>query len=225
MDNFDNLKELLAQAQSKVQDSDGVAEIILRVAAYNPLNWQAVVKHRDANLTWGVFVSPDPEEAVTRALGIALRGEEARRSESRALFHEKKDKAKAFAELLEMEYEDQILLTKVEFEPYKGFVVVVFPKPGVDTSVFPKNIEVRQAEGSRAPAGGKPVRIADGETKPQRTRSSTPAEVKEGRAALTKDKLEAEYKSLFGKQPDRNIKKADLAKLLDDEEDKRLLGA
>ena len=62
MNDFDNLKELLAQVQPGVNAPDGVVEITLRVASYNPLNWQAVVKLKDATLTWGVFASENPEE-------------------------------------------------------------------------------------------------------------------------------------------------------------------
>lgn len=212
---------LLEQMKHDVNDDakamQAVSRVELTVAGYMPqVTYQVNVKPRDANLSWATAVHTDPTQALQDALYIALRGEEARKTESKAIFHPNRDSAKASADLIEFEHEDRVAMTKLELEPYKGWVVVVIPKPGADLTDLLPMVEVRQADSfKQSPARG-------GLSKPRVVEvvGAIKAASSGGRASLTKDKLEAEYKSIFGKGPDRNIKKLDLAKMLDDLEAK-----
>lgn len=210
--------DLLRLAAETARSPDG-KEIIncieLNLTNYKDPSYQANVKFSDRSLAWGTYVSEDPVEALTTALDIALRGEEARKAESTAQHHEKREMANELMEGLVEEYGQNILAAKVELVPYKGWVVVLFPKPGSNFPELKNLVEMRDL-----PAGGtRPAKDPAGGSRP----AATPAPTKPigpapegGRASLTKDKLEAEYKSIYGKGPDRNIKKLDLAKMLDD---------
>jgi len=114
-----------------------------------------------------------------------------------------------------MEYEDQIAAAKVEFAPYRGWVVVLFPKKGADLSFLGDRVEIRSGDfvPSASPA---PVRTSSGATAAKLSAGQPVVIPAGGRMTVTKDVLDNEYKSKMGKFPDRNIKKADLAKLLDE---------
>lgn len=217
---------LLEQMKHQVSDDakglETVSKIEFTVASYSPqVNYQVNVKFRDASLAWATCVGTDPAYVFQEALYIALRGEEARKTESKAIFHPTRDLAKVAADLIEFEHEDRVLMTKLELEPYKGWVVVVVPKPGADLTDLLPMIEIRKADAVRqekpAPRGSfSKARTEAIVGSIQTLVGAIQAAPEGGRASLTKDKLEAEYKSIFGKGPDRNIKKLDLAKMLDD---------
>lgn len=215
--------DLLRLAAETARSPDG-KEIIncieLNLTNHKDPSYQANVKFSNRSLAWGTYVSEDPVEALTTALDIALRGEEARKAESTAQHHEKREMANELMEGLVEEYGQNILAAKVELVPYKGWVVVLFPKPGSNFPELKNLVEMRDP-----PAGGtRPAKDPAGGSRPTTASPLLAAPYGKpigpapegGRASLTKDKLEAEYKAIYGKGPDRNIKKLDLAKMLDD---------
>lgn len=207
-------------AKSNFTTSQSIQEVTLRVASYHPtVQWQCNVRFRDATLPWGTAVDFDPGKALVTALDIALRGPEAASRESQAFFYEKRPMAAGMMELLLDEYPDDLASGKVEFVPYKGWVIVMFPKPGRDLSFLNHKVEVRSLEFKpTTPPPPEPRRVTSGAAAAYIAAGHTvPAG---GRMALNKDVLDNEYKLKKGKFPDRNIKKADLAKILDDMEAK-----
>lgn len=209
---LDLLRQVAEVATNEGEETINCIE--LNLTSLKDPAYQANVKFQNRNLAWGTYVSKDPVEALTTALDIALRGEEVRKTESKAQHHEKKELAQELMDDLQAEYGEHLLATKVELVPYKGWVVVLFPKPGRNFPELENLVEFRNMPAgpglTKTPAGGSRPAAAPAPTKP-----IGPAP-EGGRASLTKDKLEAEYKSIYGKGPDRNIKKLDLAKMLDD---------
>lgn len=213
-----DLLGLVAEQASTLGNSEVINCIEVNLTSVSNPSYQANVKFQDRTLAWGTYVSADPVEALTTAIDIALRGEEVRRAESTAHHHEKRELATQFMEGLQTEYGDNIAAAKVELVPYKGWVVVIFPRTGYTFTDLEGLVEIREM-----PAGTRLTKTPTTSSKP----SSAPAPTKPigpapegGRASLTKDKLEAEYKAIYGKGPDRNIKKLDLAAMLDDLEAK-----
>lgn len=209
-----DLLRLAAEGARSPDNKEVINCIELNLTNYKDPSYQANVKFSDRSLAWGTYVSEDPVEALTTALDIALRGEEARKVESTAHHYEKRELAREFMESLQADYGDNIAAAKLELVPYKGWVVVIFPKDGYSFTDLEGLVEIREM-----PAGTRLTRVPAGSAKP----AAAPAPTKPigpapegGRASLTKDKLEAEYKAIYGKNPDRNIKKLDLAKMLDD---------
>lgn len=216
---FDNVKELLTQLHRQDYTTlSSIDEIVLRVVAFHPQpRWQCNVTFRDRTRPWGTAVGITPEETLTRALGIALRGPEAIRKESTALFHLRREKAMGMQELYLEEYPDLIAAAQVEFEPYRGWVLVLFPKPGADLSFLEDRVEVRQFQVA-GPAQKSPVRVVT-TADVVRAEMGQPLPVPAGgRASMPKDALDAEYKRLKGKFPPREWKKAELARRLDEME-------
>lgn len=209
-----DLLRLVAETARSPDGKEIINCIELNLTNHKDPSYQANVKFSNRSLAWGTYVSEDPVEALTTALDIALRGEEARKAESTAQHHEKREAANELMDGLVEEYGQNILAAKVELVPYKGWVVVLFPKPGNTFSHLKNLVEIRDM-----PTGTRLTKTPAGGSRP----AATPAPTKPigpapegGRASLTKDKLEAEYKAIYGKGPDRNIKKLDLAKMLDD---------
>ena len=211
-----DLLRLAAEGARSPDNKEVINCIEVILTSYKDPSYQANVKFSDRSLAWGTYVSEDPVEALTTALDIALRGEEARKAESTAQHHEKRELANELMEGLVEEYGDNILAAKVELVPYKGWVVVLFPRAGCTFPELKNLVEMRDL-----PLGDtRPIKTPAGSTgsrAPAAPKLSAIGPAPEGgRASLTKDKLEAEYKAIFGKGPDRNIKKLDLAKMLDD---------
>ena len=220
MPNFNNPLEVLALLEMQNSEvTTCIQEITLRVVQYHPVvQWQCVARFRDANLPPGVFVDEAPEIAFCMALGMALRGPGVAAAESRALFHDKRPMAQGILDLMMDEYPNLVASGKVEFAPYKGWVVVLFPKSGADLSFLGNRVEVRSLDFNETkPAPAQPARTTCGAQAAQIAAGRTPAPAG-SRMAGTKDVLDNEYKAKMGKFPDRNIKKADLAKLLDEME-------
>lgn len=212
-----DLLRLAAETARSPEGKEIINCIELNLTNHKDPSYQANVKFSNRSLVWGTYVSEDPVEALTTALDIALRGEEARKAESTAQHHEKRETANELMDGLVEEYGQNILAAKVELVPYKGWVVVLFPKPGSNFPELKNLVEMRNlpAGGTRPakdPAGARPTRTPSAPVAPKAIGPAPEG----GRASLTKDKLEAEYKAIYGKGPDRNIKKLDLAKMLDD---------
>ena len=154
---FDNLRELLAQMKGQDFTSlDTVDTLELRVCSYHPeIKFQCNVKFRNSNLLWGSAVDADPEVAAIRALHKAFRGEAAVKAEHEALFHLKKDQAQDALDDLLMIFDDRIGGSKIEFEPYRGWVIVVMPKTREDIDFLEKALsgqaEVRTPDHRIAP--------------------------------------------------------------------------
>lgn len=223
---MDNLAELLEQLRNQDKEtSDYLSVVELQICATNPkIHWQCNVKPRDSRLAWGTAVSDDPALALVQALHIAMRGEETRLSESKATFHLSRPKAIGLMELFREEYPDRIAAGKVEFEPYKGWVVVLFPAPGYNLDFLLPQVEVREL--NAAPKSAPPPLAYTQPSANPTPRTSAPRAPAAtgtpyqagGRAGRSGDELKAEYKGKHGKYPPREWKKAELAKILDAEE-------
>lgn len=223
--NMDNLKEVLEALKERTTDPStplhaNPDSVELRICSIYPeVKWQCNVKFRDARTAWATSVEEDPEVALVKAIGIALRGSAGQ--EGQALFHLQRTAAKEVEEDLKDIFGSRLAWTKVEFEPYRGWVVVVSPQDPEDADALAKTLsgqaEVRtdkhRVSPSRTSDGATAARRAAGQEVP--TRSPITGE---GRLGLPKKDLEEEYKRKHGKYPDRNIKKADLAKMLDEME-------
>lgn len=206
-----------------------VSEITVRISSDYPRGYQAVAKFRDANRPWAVGLAEEPEAAVYNCAqhAIDLETETPGLQHPEVKFYQRREAA-ADAERKILDAHPGILASAVQFEPYKGFLVVVWvPDPyAPEYAELARVSEVREM--ARTPEGGtsgrkgsKPPKNSP-ENASNRGRGGNPPK-SGGPAALpgsddlrtwTKAALIALHVERHGKQPNSAIKKADLAEML-----------
>lgn len=180
-------------------DPSSIDEVRITMGSYNPVSWQVTIRFRDARLLWAIGTGDNPGDALVTAVkkigkgGVAAGG---------AYYYPKKEVAEDYRRGLEEIYGDQIRWAKTEFEPGKGFVVVVCLAKGVELKKLKGKVEFRE---NRPPAHEKGVAPS---------KETTPKASTAGGSSMSKPDMEKIWKAKHGKNPDRNIKKADLWDLL-----------
>ena len=219
-------------ALDQLFDEYGVNEIELRIAIDSPRSYQAIGRFRDRNRIWAVGVGHTGSEALSKMLKDAkkrhkvddpLYGEY-----PKGVFYQRKPAAEEEARILEKDYEGRIEVAKVEFEPYKGWIIVAFVIPTREDVIHDPDLALRaqvrvhpylHSEDDKK-RSGKGVK-SSGKGKPSKTAKTSSPAPSGDRAGWTKSQLVEEYKSHHGKQPNNSIKKDDLRILLENEEKER----
>lgn len=237
------ISETLSQLQAQDKSSGtSVSEVLLRVCQYEPeVQFQCVVKFRDASATWGCSVDKDPEQALIQAIRAGVRGPVAAKEEYRAMFHLRKEAAEELAEDIQMIYGDKIGAVKIELEPYWGWVAVFFVKDPADLKAMRLTLsgqaEVRnfaepyqsratpRASGekkSSAPKQPKTPKEPRPEGAPKERSANLPKgfdgvdlpEPSEEVAAMNKSALVKKFQEIRGKQPNNALDRTVLAQLV-----------
>lgn len=224
----------LHQALSDLVSSN-VTEVNIRVALYHPKKiYQVTARFRDAREPWVTQVGVDPALALARVLQILQKSPPDRQGLSTAVYHQSKEAATEVANTIQGD--PDVLQTKVEFEPNRGWVVVAFfvpqtPPPGhlVGRVEFRELVPAPYLAGMgpatpdedpETPAkSGRRRRRRRGRVGPTSEDGTRPSPAVSGgrvdRSGWSKKQMEDEYKKRHGKFPDRNIKKADLLAILE----------
>lgn len=204
-------EEELVEAFEALEDQNvdvmsAVTEVQMVVASYKPLTWQVNVKVRDRGLAWGTGVADNPGDAFVRAYKAAVG-----LAKGSAYFYPKKELAEKFATKIGSKFKDSIGYVKVEFEPYRGFVVVVSPKAGRAKALreLAGKVELRDGSSSRPQASPKEQTLDPRGSSRREDAAKKPVQVPAG-SMPDKGTMDTLWKSKKGKFPPREWKKAEL---------------
>ena len=135
-----------------------INEVIVRLAGLHPVpKFQAIAKFRDRTKAWAVWVDEDPAVALLKVLEIALKGPDFAEGHSLIRFYDRRAKAEEQGEKIVEANRDLIWNMHVEFEPYVGYVAVVFLRAGADLQEahqrFGLLCEIREADQTHSARG------------------------------------------------------------------------
>lgn len=147
----------------KIQDTFGglsAQSFQLVIASYHPRSYQALIKFQDANRAWAIGIDEDPAVAMGKAVKAAKKQSKGHPPLSAEYFHRDKPRAERVARKLEKKYVPHtVRAVRVQFEPYKGFLCVIFVDPEQDTKELRKKMalvgEVRLTPSGRERNPGK----------------------------------------------------------------------